>query len=150
MLINENHHQSSKEKEGNVIGFDFGQKRIGVAVGNNISKTARALITIDSSSNNQKFEAIQKIIEEWQPISIVVGVPFNVDGSEHKVTNLSKKFAKQLEQKYSLPTHLIDERYTSIEANHEIKDKKIDLKKKKLLIDQIAAKIILQSYLDQI
>ena len=150
MLINENHHQSSKEKEGNVIGFDFGQKRIGVAIGNNISKTAQALITINSVSNNQKFEVIQKIIEEWQPISIVVGVPFNVDGSEHKVTNLSKKFAKQLEQKYSLPTHLIDERYTSIEANHEIKDKKIDLKKKKLLIDQIAAKIILQSYLDQI
>ena len=150
MLINENHYQSGKQKEGNVIGFDFGQKRIGVAVGNNISKTAQALITIDSSSNNQKFEAIQKIIEEWQPISIVVGVPFNVDGSEHKVTNLSKKFAKQLEQKYSLPTHLIDERFTSIEANHEIKDKKIDLKKKKLLIDQIAAKIILQSYLDQI
>jgi putative Holliday junction resolvase len=150
MLINENHYQSGKQKEGNVIGFDFGQKRIGVAVGNNISKTAQALITIDSSSNNQKFEAIQKIIEEWQPISIVVGVPFNVDGSEHKVTNLSKKFAKQLEQKYSLPTHLIDERYTPIEASHEIKDKKIDLKKKKLLIDQIAAKIILQSYLDQI
>jgi putative Holliday junction resolvase len=150
MLINENHHQSGKKKEGNVIGFDFGQKRIGIAVGNNISKTAQALITIDSSSNNQKFEVIQKIIEEWQPISIVVGVPFNVDGSEHKVTNLSRKFAKQLEQKYSLPTHLIDERYTSIEANHEIKDKKIDLKKKKLLIDQIAAKIILQSYLDQI
>jgi putative Holliday junction resolvase len=103
-----------------------------------------------SDSNTFKFEVIQKIIEEWQPISIVVGVPFNVDGSEHKVTNLSRKFAKQLEQKYSLPTHLIDERYTSIEANHEIKDKKIDLKKKKLLIDQIAAKIILQSYLDQI
>ena len=150
MLVNENHHQSGKQKEGNVIGFDFRQKRIGVAVGNNISKTAQALITIDSSSNNQKFEAIQKIIEEWQPISIVVGVPFNVDGSEHAVTNLSRKFAKQLEQKYSLPTHLIDERYTSIEANHEIKDKKIDLRKKKLLIDQIAAKIILQSYLDQI
>jgi putative holliday junction resolvase len=150
MLINENHYQSGNQKEGNVIGFDFGQKRIGVAVGNNISKTAQALITIDSSSNNQKFEAIQKIIEEWQPISIVVGVPFNVDGSEHKVTNLSKKFAKQLEQKYSLPIHLIDERYTSIEASHEIKDKKVDLKKKKLLIDQIAAKIILQSYLDQI
>ena len=56
----------------------------------------------------------------------------------------------QLEQKYALPIHLIDERYTSIEASYEIHDKKIDLKKKKLLIDQIAAKIILQSYLDQI
>ena len=144
MLIKENHYQSGKQKEGNVLGFDFGQKRIGIAVGNNISKTARALTTIDSLSNNQKFELIQKIIEEWQPVSIVVGVPFNVDGSEHRITNLSKKFAKQLEQKYSLPTHLIDERYTSIEASHEIKDKKIDLKKKKLLIDQIAAKIILQ------
>ena len=150
MLSPQSHCSSHNQREGNIIGFDFGQKRIGIAVGNNISKTAQALITIDSSSNNQKFEVIQKIIEEWQPISIVVGVPFNVDGSEHKVTNLSRKFAKQLEQKYSLPTHLIDERYTSIEANHEIKDKKIDLKKKKLLIDQIAAKIILQSYLDQI
>ncbi|MEY4920614.1 MAG: hypothetical protein RLZZ564_142 [Pseudomonadota bacterium] len=150
MLNIENHQAPGKQIEGNIIGFDFGQRRIGVAIGNNISKTAQALITIESSTNNQTFEAIQKIMDEWRPVSIVVGVPFNVDGSEHKVTNLSKKFAKQLEQKYSLPTHLIDERYTSIEANHELKDKKIDLKKKKLLIDQIAAKIILQSYLDQI
>jgi len=150
-LLNlQNHCSSHNQREGNIIGFDFGQKRIGVAIGNNISKSAQALITIESASNNQKFEAIQKIMDEWQPVSIVVGVPFNVDGSEHKVTNLCKKFAKQLEQKYALPIHLIDERYTSIEASYEIQDKKIDLKKKKLLIDQIAAKIILQSYLDQI
>jgi putative Holliday junction resolvase len=150
LLSPQNHCSSQNQREGNIIGFDFGQKRIGVAIGNNISKSAQALITIESASSNQKFEAIQKIMDEWQPVSIVVGVPFNVDGSEHKVTNLCKKFAKQLEQKYALPIHLIDERYTSIEANYEIQDKKIDLKKKKLLIDQIAAKIILQSYLDQI
>ena len=150
MLNLQNHCSSHNQREGNIIGFDFGQKRIGVAIGNNISKSAQALITIESASNNQKFEAIQKIMDEWQPVSIVVGVPFNVDGSEHKVTNLCKKFAKQLEQKYALPIHLIDERYTSIEASYEIQDKKIDLKKKKLLIDRIAAKIILQSYLDQI
>jgi len=150
LLSPQNHCSSQNQREGNIIGFDFGQKRIGVAIGNNISKSAQALITIESASNNQKFEAIQKIMDEWQPVSIVVGVPFNVDGSEHKVTNLCKKFAKQLEQKYALPIHLIDERYTSIEASYEIQHKKIDLKKKKLLIDQIAAKIILQSYLDQI
>ena len=150
MLNLQNHCSSHNQREGNIIGFDFGQKRIGVAIGNNISKSAQALITIESASNNQKFEAIQKIMDEWQPVSIVVGVPFNVDGSEHKVTNLCKKFAKQLEQKYALPIYLIDERYTSIEASYEIQDKKIDLKKRKLLIDQIAAKIILQSYLDQI
>jgi len=150
-LLNlQNHCSSHNQREGNIIGFDFGQKRIGVAIGNNISKSAQALITIESASSNQKFEAIQKIMDEWQPVSIVVGVPFNVDGSEHKVTNLCKKFAKQLEQKYALPIYLIDERYTSIEASYEIQDKKIDLKKRKLLIDQIAAKIILQSYLDQI
>lgn len=150
MLSPQNHYSSHNQIEGNIIGFDFGQKRIGVAIGNNISKSAQALITIESASSNQKFEAIQKIMDEWQPVSIVVGVPFNVDGSEHKVTNLCKNFAKQLEQKYALPIHLIDERYTSIEAGYEIQDKKIDPKKKKLLIDQIAAKIILQSYLDQI
>jgi putative Holliday junction resolvase len=150
LLSPQNHCSSQNQREGNIIGFDFGQKRIGVAIGNNISKSAQALITIESASSNQEFEAIQKIMDEWQPVSIVVGVPFNVDGSEHKVTNLCKKFAKQLEQKYALPIHLIDERYTSIEASYEIQDKKIDPKKKKLLIDQIAAKIILQSYLDQI
>jgi putative Holliday junction resolvase len=150
LLSPQNHYSSHNQIEGNIIGFDFGQKRIGVAIGNNISKSAQALITIESASSNQKFEAIQKIMDEWQPVSIVVGVPFNVDGSEHKVTNLCKKFAKQLEQKYALPIHLIDERYTSIEAGYEIQNKKIDPKKKKLLIDQIAAKIILQSYLDQI
>jgi putative Holliday junction resolvase len=150
LLSPQSHCSSHNQREGNIIGFDFGQKRIGVAIGNNISKSAQALITIESTSSNQKFEVIQKIMDEWQPVSIVVGVPFNVDGSEHKVTNLCKKFAKQLEQKYALPIYLIDERYTSIEASYEIQDKKIDLKKKKLLIDQIAAKIILQSYLDQI
>ena len=150
MLKLQNHGSCHNQREGNIIEFDFGQKRIGVAIGNNISKSAQALITIESTSSNQKFEVIQKIMDEWQPVSIVVGVPFNVDGSEHKVTNLCKKFAKQLEQKYALPIYLIDERYTSIEASYEIQDKKIDLKKKKLLIDQIAAKIILQSYLDQI
>ncbi len=150
MLSPQSHCSSHNQREGNIIGFDFGQKRIGVAIGNNISKSAQALITIESTSSNQKFEVIQKIMDEWQPVSIVVGVPFNVDGSEHKVTNLCKKFAKQLEQKYALPIYLIDERYTSIEASYEIQDKKIDLKKKKLLIDRIAAKIILQSYLDQI
>ncbi len=150
MLSPQSHCSSHNQREGNIIGFDFGQKRIGVAIGNNISKSAQALITIESTSSNQKFEVIQKIMDEWRPVSIVVGVPFNVDGSEHKVTNLCKKFAKQLEQKYALPIYLIDERYTSIEASYEIQDKKIDLKKKKLLIDQIAAKIILQSYLDQI
>jgi len=108
MLNIDNHQTTGKQREGNIIGFDFGQRRIGVAIGNNVSKTAQALITIESATNNQKFEAIQKIMEEWMPVSIVVGVPFNVDGSE------------------------------------------IDVKKKKLLIDQIAAKIILQSYLDQI
>jgi len=150
LLSPQSHCSSHNQREGNIIGFDFGQKRIGVAIGNNISKSAQALITIESTSSNQKFEVIQKIMDEWQPVSIVVGVPFNVDGSEHKVTNLCKKFAKQLEQKYALPIYLIDERYTSIEASYEIQDKKIDLKKKKLLIDRIAAKIILQSYLDQI
>jgi putative Holliday junction resolvase len=150
LLSPQSHCSSHNQREGNIIGFDFGQKRIGVAIGNNISKSAQALITIESTSSNQKFEVIQKIMDEWRPVSIVVGVPFNVDGSEHKVTNLCKKFAKQLEQKYALPIYLIDERYTSIEASYEIQDKKIDLKKKKLLIDQIAAKIILQSYLDQI
>lgn len=150
MLTTQNHYQSNLQKAGNIIGFDFGQRRIGVAIGNNISKTAQPLTTIESTSRDQKFKVIQKIIKEWQPISIVVGIPFNIDGSEHQVTNLSKNFAKQLEQKYSLPIHLIDERYTSIEANNEIKNKKIDLKKRKLLIDQIAAKIILQSYLDQL
>ena len=104
MLNIENHQAPGKQREGNIIGFDFGQRRIGVAIGNNISKTAQALITIESSTNNQTFEAIEKIMDEWRPISIVVGVPFNVDGSEHKVTNLSKKFAKQLEQKYKNST----------------------------------------------
>jgi len=125
MLNIDNHQTTGKQREGNIIGFDFGQRRIGVAIGNNVSKTAQALITIESATNNQKFEAIQKIMEEWMPVSIVVGVPFNVDGSEHKVTNLSKKFAKQLEEKYSLPTHLIDERYTSIEAIMKLKIKKL-------------------------
>jgi len=95
LLSPQSHCSSHNQREGNIIGFDFGQKRIGVAIGNNISKSAQALITIESTSSNQKFEVIQKIMDEWQPVSIVVGVPFNVDGSEHKVTNLCKKFANQ-------------------------------------------------------
>lgn len=136
--------------EGTVLAFDFGEKRIGVAMGESILKIAHPLMTINSEINDVRFLQIQTLIQEWRPALLVVGLPLSVDGEEHAMTKLSRKFAQRLEGRFSLPVALVDERFSSTEASLSLKQAGVHGKAQKVMIDQVAAQTILQSYFDQL
>lgn len=121
-----------------ILAFDFGLKRIGVAVGNRILKQAQPLTIITAATNDDKFHAIKVLFDEWQPSLAVVGLPLHPDGAEHDMTVRCRRFANQLHGRFGVVAELVDERYSSavlIQARGE-------------LIDAQAAAIILQQYFD--
>ena len=97
------------------LGFDFGTRRIGVATGNALTRSANALTTI-GVEGDARFAAIRRLIAEWQPDALVVGVPFHPDGAAHDNTRRAQRFARQLHGRFRLPVHEVDERYSSVEA----------------------------------
>jgi putative holliday junction resolvase len=105
--------------ESIVVGFDFGEVRIGVAVGNRITHTANPHSIITGASNDEKFEKIAKVIAEWQPATLVVGRPTHPDGVEHLMTARCEKFARQLGGRFNLPVAMADERYSSAVTSND-------------------------------
>lgn len=124
---------------GTVLAFDFGLKRIGVAVGNTLMRQAQALTIIQAPSNDGKFAAIASLIQDWQPVLFVVGLPMHQDGTAHEMTTRCQRFANQLHGRYGVQVVLVDERYSSA-VLHAKQGERID--------DQAAA-VILQQYFDQ-
>lgn len=132
-----------------VLGFDFGIRRIGVAVGETLLKSARPLTTIDAEDNARRFEAIARLIAEWQPAQLVVGLPLSLDGSEHEMTARSRRFANQLHGRFGLAVALVDERLSSAAAESRLSARGVKLSRNKPAIDAEAAAIILQSWFDR-
>jgi putative Holliday junction resolvase len=132
---------------GTVLGFDFGTERIGVAVGESLLGQARALTTIASPANDARFAAIGKLVAEWQPARLVVGLPLALDGTEHEMTARCRRFAHQLEGRFRLPVELVDERLTSVEAERTIKPGRHGRDRAtKAKVDAEAARLILQDW----
>lgn len=102
-------------KPQRILAFDFGLKRTGVAAGNSLTMGAQPLRTI-AAEGDARWAQIASLIQEWQPDALVVGVPFHPDGTAHEMTARCKKFARQLEGRYGVKVHEVDERYTSAEA----------------------------------
>jgi putative Holliday junction resolvase len=98
------------------LAFDFGIKRIGVASGNSITHTATPLTTLAHDNTEARFAAIARLIAEWQPAALVVGVPRHPDGEAHDNTRRAERFARRLQGRFGLPVHEVDERYTTTEA----------------------------------
>lgn len=121
-----------------ILGFDFGLKRIGVAVGNSILRQASPLTIITAATNDDKFSAIAKLVAEWEPDLAVVGLPLHPDGAEHEMTVRCRRFANQLHGRYGIQTVLVDERYSSAVLSQARGE----------YIDDAAAAIILQQYFD--
>jgi putative Holliday junction resolvase len=121
-----------------VLGFDFGLKRIGVAVGNTMLKQAQPLTIVRAAGNEARFAEIANLIHEWQPKLCIVGLPRHPDGAEHEMTVRCRRFANQLHGRFDVATVLVDERYSSAVISHQRGD----------LIDDQAAAIILQQYFD--
>ncbi len=122
-----------------ILAFDFGLKRIGCAIGNDLSKSARPLGVIHADSNEKRFAEIGNLIKAWQPSKLVVGLPSYPDGAEHEMTKRCRRFAHQLHGRFSLETLLVDERYTSSVLHF----------KRGEADDAHAAALILQQYFDE-
>ena len=133
---------------GTVLAFDFGLQRIGVAVGEWMLGTGRALETISAPDNDTRFSAIARLIKEWQPGTLVVGLPLALDGSEHDMSARARRFANQLSGRFRLPVAFADERFSSAEAEEGLKGRGLDWKKRKPLLDAQAARVILEGYFE--
>ncbi len=132
------------------LGFDFGMKKIGVAIGDSETKLASAISTISAVPKQKRWDAIQALLVRWDPTAFVVGVSRNMDGSDHEVTLAIHKFSRQLEGRFGLPVHQIDETLSSCEAWGMLYgDTGVSHAKALQLQDQVAAQLILQTWLDQ-
>lgn len=150
LIDNENVYDKNKVRSGTVLAFDFGERRIGIAVGEHLINNANPLTTIDNESNEVRFATITQLINEWQPKLLVVGLPLSLDGSETEVTQLCKKFARRLNGRFNLPVIMIDERYSSAEASQLLNETGIKGRAQKAMLDQVAAQTILRSYFDSL
>ncbi|WP_205711258.1 Holliday junction resolvase RuvX [Janthinobacterium lividum] len=121
-----------------ILAFDFGLKRIGVAIGNTMICQATPLSVITATANEPKFAAIDSLIKEWGASRIVVGLPSHPDGTEHEMSARCRRFANQVHGRFNLPVELVDERYSSA----------VIAAKRGEVIDDRAAAIILQQYFD--
>jgi len=109
---------SPRSSPRSYLAFDYGQRRVGVAVGNTLRGAGQPLKTI-AAEGDARFAAIAALIKEWQPDALVVGVPYHPDGAAHDNTQRAKRFARQLHGRFRLAVHEVDERYTTTEALSE-------------------------------
>jgi putative Holliday junction resolvase len=132
-----------------IFAFDYGTRRIGVASGDTLTRTARGLATFDSPAG-LPWDAIGKLIVDYRPSQLVVGVPYNMDGTPTLLTDAAREFARALHQRYGLPACLIDERLSSREAEAELRHARASgLKRRRLThadVDMTAAKIVLERW----
>ena len=137
-------------QHGTVLAFDFGEKRIGVAVGERLLAQAHPLTTIRGETNAERFAAIAALIDEWQPVCLVVGLPVALDGAAHAMTARCTRFANQLRGRFGLPVDYAEERLTSVEAEQRLREGGHSIKSAREQIDSVAAQIILQCYFDNV
>lgn len=135
---------------GTVLAFDFGAKRIGVAVGDLALRIAHPLTTIHAEDGRTRFQAIGALVEEWRPVVLVVGVPFPEDDRKHETARLARRFARRLEGRFHLPTRLVDERLTSYAAEAALREQGVRGDGMREAIDAAAAQHILEGYFDSL
>jgi putative holliday junction resolvase len=131
-----------------VMAFDFGEKRIGVAVGNLSIGVANALTTIHAESNADRLRAVGVLVAEWQPSQFVVGEPTHHDDEIHALANLVRKFGNRLTENFKLPVAYVNEYLSSAAASTELTARGIKGRQQKETIDAVAAQVILQSWFD--
>ncbi len=135
--------------EGTYLGFDFGYKRIGVAVGQSLTGNASPLSTLAAKHGTPEWATIAKLLEQWQPQALIVGIPTCIDGSALYTTKAARFFANQLNKRFALPVHLVDERLSTVEAREQVFAQGGYRKLKNTEIDSIAACIILEQWLHE-
>ncbi len=134
-----------------VLSFDYGLRRIGVAVGNTLSGTAAALATIDARDGEPDWRAVARCVADWQPAAIVVGVPYNMAGSNALLTAAALQFADRLAERFGIEVHRVDERLSSREAEDQLRERRRSGAKTRRVrrgeVDQEAARLLLLQWL---
>lgn len=143
------HAPMTSAREATVLAFDFGTRRIGVAVGNTLVRIAHPLATIDGEANSVRFAAIAALIDEWQPRELVVGIPVHADGAAHDMTFRARRFARQLAGRFGLAVVEVDERYTTEAAESQLAQADQGGRHGRGQRDEVAAQLILQGYFDE-
>ncbi len=141
--------QAARADDATVLAFDFGTRKIGVAVGNTVLRVAHPLTTIATEANAERFAAIAALVAEWKPSCLVVGRPVHADGREHAMTARAERFARQLAGRFTLPVMLADERFTTELADTALAEAGIAGRKRRAARDAVAAQLILQAHFDQ-
>jgi putative Holliday junction resolvase len=132
-----------------ILGFDYGLKNIGVAVGQELTSTASPLTVIKARDGIPNWDEIQTLLDQWKPQLLVVGLPLNMDGTEQKMTAASRKFGNRLNGRFQIPVEWQDERLSTFEALEQLGiHSKLDAHKRDD-VDRISAQLILQSWLNQ-
>lgn len=131
------------KKPRRILAFDFGTKRIGVAVGQELTATATPLAPLKARDGIPDWQQVEQLVKQWQPDAFVVGVPLNMDGSPSEMAVRAKKFSNRLHGRYHLPSYGMDERLSSFEARREIEAVQTES------VDSLAAKLILESWFKQ-
>jgi putative Holliday junction resolvase len=135
--------------DASVLAFDFGTRKIGVAVGNTMLRIAHPLATIATEVNAARFAAIAALIAEWRPARLVVGRPVHADGTPHAMTALAQRFGKRLAGRFALPVVFVDERYTTLSADAALREAGTTGAARLAARDEVAAQLILQSWFDR-
>jgi putative Holliday junction resolvase len=137
-----------------ILGIDFGKRRIGVACGDTVSRSARPLTTLTVSESGVRWNELQALLMEWRPSLVVVGLPYNVDGSESTMTAEARAFAGELKSRFGIDVQLVDERYSSLDAQARLKSRRESGERKRRIakedIDAAAASVILERWLNEI
>lgn len=133
-----------------LLGFDFGTKSIGIAVGQTVTGTASVLTAIKAKEGIPDWTVIEKLLKEWQPQQLVVGLPLNMDGSEQPLTARARKFGNRLHGRFGLPVKFQDERLTSTAAREQLFDRGGFRSLDKGKVDSTAALLIVEDYLNQL
>jgi len=132
-----------------LLGFDFGMKNIGIAVGQELTHTANPLTAIKARDGIPDWEQIRKLLDEWQPQLLIVGLPLNMDGTEQEMTAAARRFGNRLHGRFNIPVEWQDERLTTYEALDQMGiHSKMDSRRRSD-VDQLSAQLILQSWLNQ-
>jgi putative Holliday junction resolvase len=136
-----------------VLAFDYGRRRIGVASGDTLSRCASPLEAVASGPAGPRWESIDALVRAWQPAQLVVGLPYNVDGSESAMTGAARGFASALGTRYRLPVELVDERYSSLEAGARLRTARSNgLRRRRVAkadLDAAAACVILERWISE-
>lgn len=133
-----------------VLGFDFGTKRIGVAVGQTVTQSARPLETLQANQGIPQWEKLDKLIKAWQPDALIIGIPLNMDGTEQPLTLAAQAFSNALNSRYQLPVYGVDERLSTKDARERLFQQGGYKALQNGQVDSVAAQLILQNWLSQL